>query len=773
MDKKIARWWDIPTALLLMIALEVAAIRLRTTGWTTNLGIIEVLVFLAGILGLALGYSSFRPAIVRLFGLAFTLFFIPLELGLTMEPSTNVEWWDKLNDLYARLWYSVYDFLHTKPVQDPLLFVTVMALFFWLIGMLAGYQLTRSGKPWGPIIVAGLGLLIIDFYNPYAADRDRFSGVFVFVILFLVARLYYLKSRREWAEKGTTVDPEIGFDLGRTVAISGLALVLVAWNMPVLVAALTPGTPIQKELAKQWETLRDKLSNAVAGLQSPVVSSSDYYGTNLALGAGGTRDDQVVFTVQVKDAPAGVRFYWKARSYDTYDGAWSNTDSSSTAVSANAWPFKYPDWKGRALVDMTFNASSTDIRNLYIPQFPLTISHSTDVMGNVGLDGTLDFVGALADPSLENGSSVDIRSWVTDVAIDQLRGASNIYPNPIRDIYLQLPPDFNRRIRNLANQIAGRQPTEYDKVVAITTWLRTNITYQQAIDTPPQNVDPITWFLFDYKKGFCNYYASAEVLMLRSIGIPARLAVGYAQGEYDDKTNTFTVRRRDAHAWPEVYFTDFGWVEFEPTASQPATQLPETAPIELNPAPGAVSTPVRPAITPLTEGNTRVRPPSTLTPPNSLSLWMVIPLVLVIGLVFILIWLQRRGRINMFEKPLPIIIEQGLARRGWHVPGWLKQWARLSELSPIERMFTRMSWTLPLFGQHADPSHTPSERVEQLAKVIPMARNQLHEFLLEYQRAIYSPNPPDYEKARAANDAVWQEARRAFFKRLRRSLPFA
>jgi transglutaminase-like putative cysteine protease len=770
MDKKISRWWDIPAALLLIVALEVSAFRLRITGWTPSLGIIEALAFLACLLGFALGYSNFRPAIVWLFGLVFTLFFIPLELGLTMEPSSNVEWWDRLNDLYARLYYSIYDFLHTRPVQDPLLFITVMALFFWVIGLLAGYQLIRNGKPWGPLIVSGLGLLIIDFYNPYAADRDRFSGVFVFLILFLVARMYFLRSRREWAERGSTVDPEIGFDLGRTVAISGLALVLVAWNMPVLVAALTPGTTIQKELARQWETLRDKLQNAVAGLKSPVVSSSDFYGSNLTLGAGGTRDDQLVFTVKVSQPlPQGVRLYWKARSYDTYDGAWSNTDTNSKAIGPNEWPFKYPDWKGRSLVDFDFTSSSSDIRNIYIPEFPVSVSVASDVIGNIDQDGTLDYVGLMADPSLSNGQQFTERSWVTAVAISQLRSASNIYPSPIRSTYLQLPADFNTRIRNLAIQIAGRQPSQYDKVVAITNWLRSNITYKEAIDTPPQGIDPITWFLFTYKQGFCNYYASAEVLMLRSIGIPARLAVGYAQGQFDDTTNTFSVKRRDAHAWPEVYFTGFGWVEFEPTASQPATNLAETASSDSSAAIGPTTAPpLRRVPTPI-ERNQLDQPVRTSNT-NTFAWWMAIPLVLVVGLVALLVWLQRQGKINIFSDPLPVMIEHNMQRRGLHIPNWLSQWARLAELTPIERMYTRLSWALPLFGQKADPSNTPSERFAQLASTIPAAESSLQEFLGEYQRAVYSPQPVDVEKASKANGIFWQHARRAFINRLRHSI---
>src|SRR5512146_2066997 len=134
MDKKTSRWWDLLSAFFLLAALEVSAYRLRLTNWTPNLGLIVVLTFLAACFGLALGYSSFRPWLARLFGLVYTLFFVPLEIGLYVEPPA-MEWWDRLNDLYARLYYSIIDFFRNRPVQDPLLFLTVMALFFWLISL--------------------------------------------------------------------------------------------------------------------------------------------------------------------------------------------------------------------------------------------------------------------------------------------------------------------------------------------------------------------------------------------------------------------------------------------------------------------------------------------------------------------------------------------------------------------------------------------------------------------------------------------------------------
>ncbi len=767
MDKKVFRWWDFPSAILLIAALEVTAFRLRITEWNPNLPIVQSLTFLAAILGLALGYATFRAWIVRIFGLVFTVFFIPLVLGIQMEPNTP-EWSDKLNDLYARLYFSISDLLHSKPVTDPLLFLTVMAIFFWLISFLAAYQLTRHGKPWGPLIVSGLGLLIIDFYASLSENRNVYSAIFVFLMLVLIARLYLVRSRRDWVEKGATIDPEIGTDIGKTVAIFGLVLVFVVWNLPIS-PSLTLGTDLQKSIASQWDTWREKLQNLTASLTSPATATSDFFGNSLVLGAGGPRDDEVVFTVKVTGTiPIGIRFYWKAHSYDQFNGSWESTINKTTTVSANQWPFLYPDWQGRKIIDLTFTAATDGIRNLYLPAFPLSIGHGADVIGQVGTDGTLDLTGVMADPILRSGETFNARSWVTAPTIFQLMNASKTIPPDIAALYLQLPKDFSARIRALAEEITKGKVTQYDKVDAITNWLRNNITYQDTVPPPPNGVDPIEWFLFTYKKGFCNYYATSEVLLLRSLGIPARIAVGYAEGGCNQDTNTFTNRRRDSHAWPEVYFYGYGWVEFEPTASQPVKTFsglitndsvvpPEKTPVAQ--ADGQSDLPRTGDLSGLDSSN------PTPTP----SRWfLVIPLVLVVGLVVFLAWFQNRVQIKIFKHPLPVMIENNIQKRGWVVPVWVSQWARLEELTPIERMYARLGWTLPLMGHQAGAGHTPAERINQLAKVLPDARQPLAEFLAEYQRAEYSPYPYDMEKARKANREVWLTAMRAFVRRLRR-----
>jgi len=101
------------------------------------------------------------------------------------------------------------------------------------------------------------------------------------------------------------------------------------------------------------------------------------------------------------------------------------------------------------------------------------------------------------------------------------------------------------------------------------------IKYNELIAAPPAGQDGVDYFLFDVREGYCDYYASAMAVMARVVGIPARVAAGYSQGEYNPETGAYRVREKNAHAWVEIYFPRYGWVEFEPTASEPAIIRPK------------------------------------------------------------------------------------------------------------------------------------------------------------------------------------------------------
>ncbi|MFB3915603.1 MAG: DUF3488 and DUF4129 domain-containing transglutaminase family protein [Terriglobales bacterium] len=147
---------------------------------------------------------------------------------------------------------------------------------------------------------------------------------------------------------------------------------------------------------------------------------------------------------------------------------------------------------------------------------------------------------------------------------EQLRAAAGPMPSSVQLRYLQLPPQLDRRIPELAQQITASAPTNYDKAVAIETYLKARYGYTLLLPAAPPS-DPVANFLFERKQGHCEYFASAMAVMLRTLGIPSRLITGFRGGQFNDVTGRYIIRARDAHSWVEVYFQHLGWVSFDPT----------------------------------------------------------------------------------------------------------------------------------------------------------------------------------------------------------------
>jgi protein-glutamine gamma-glutamyltransferase len=185
--------------------------------------------------------------------------------------------------------------------------------------------------------------------------------------------------------------------------------------------------------------------------------------------------------------------------------------------------------------------------------------------------------GLRADTTLSPGTvytAVSRRVKVTDEAL-RAQGApgegrlGGFWADPAMQRYLQLPPTTTERLRNLAEAITAPHPTVYGKVRAIEAWLAENTAYDLDAPVPPPGADAVDHFVFFSRRGFCEQIASALVVMLRAVGVPARIAAGYTPGRWDPFAGVWVVRGADAHAWAEVWFPFTGWQGFDPTADVP------------------------------------------------------------------------------------------------------------------------------------------------------------------------------------------------------------
>jgi protein-glutamine gamma-glutamyltransferase len=165
---------------------------------------------------------------------------------------------------------------------------------------------------------------------------------------------------------------------------------------------------------------------------------------------------------------------------------------------------------------------------------------------------------------------------ISDIATPspaELRAAGHGYPAPIRNTYLPLPA-LDPRIRQLAVQITSFAGNDYDKAARIEQYLKTR--YGYTLELPKNTAaDPVADFLFVRKQGHCEYFASSMAVMLRTLGIPARVVNGFRSDEFNDLTGSYVVRAKDAHAWVETYFPGYGWQTFDPTPSGNGTGTPQ------------------------------------------------------------------------------------------------------------------------------------------------------------------------------------------------------
>jgi transglutaminase-like putative cysteine protease len=396
---------------------------------------------------------------------------------------------------------------------------------------------------------------------------------------------------------------------------------------------------------------------------------------------------------------------------------------------------------------------------VYAPSQPVWFSRQGSAR-NLPAGGRKDVISLYASPFLQAGEVYQVDAVLNNPNIQQLREAGQAYPAWVTDKYLQLPEDFSPRIADLASQLTAEQDNPYDKTAAITRYLRENIDYVESLPQPPRNQDLLEWMLFENRQAYCVYYASAEVLLLRSLGIPARMAVGFAEGERTaaESGDRYTVRRKDAHAWPEVYFPGLGWVEFEPTGGQPALSRPFPPRDDED-----LGAPIRNL--PLLDGDEDLRDDfrgldeeGNVAAPELVDVqplnpnWYLIPLF--IALAALTVYFSRRYSV---PDRIPVLLRTTYERSGMPTPAWVINWERWVGISAIERAFESVNFSLRLLNKPMPMDATPVERAQGLRKLLPRVETEIAALLDEHQTSLYTSREADALRARRAALRIrWQ-----------------
>jgi len=764
MQKRQYTWWDLLSALYLFGAFFILAMRLVATDWTEGLDLYVYLSFFAVLAGLALGLSKFPVWLTSIFGSVYGLFTIIWLYGISLD--RTISWYDRVfNVMGLRLKVAISQYAGNIMVTDPILFISVLAVLVWVIAISSGFNLTRYGKAWVSILPPGLALMIISYYDQVNPATPRYIFFFVLFTLLLVGRSTYLHSLQEWQKQKVNLTPKAHADLRKAMIIFIAIVLAISWMIPLTKTQTKRYSEFWSNLTKPWQSLVDKIAKALEPLRNATIGAEGSFDATLTLGTSTALGNSTLFTVTPDSAlPFGINQYWKVRSYNLYmNDIWlTNNDYDYVEFFPQRFRLDSPDWILRDQYTYSFFMNTNQAGNFYFVNSPAWISRQVEFAVLTLPDGQQDVVAAFVDPLLQSGETYQVQANVPNPTIFNLRTVQQVYPEWL-ERYTQLPPDFSISISQLAQTLTENLNNPYDKAQAITQYLRNNITYSASIGEIPEDTDPIEWFLFEHKAGYCNFYATAEVLMLRSIGIPARLAVGYAQGEFNPETGSFTVRQKDKHAWPEVYFNEYGWIEFEPTTSLSTISRPIGAPplVEneqepLNPPqiePEETEVPT-PAPTQVPEGVVFV---PEVPAEKGWILWLswIVILVFTAGLALLIWWLAtpQTRRVSV-PANLKILFDQ----LNWPTPAWLQQLLEINTGTPFNKAFSVLSRSSKLLGTPIESSKTPAEQGEHVITLIPAQENEINILVGEYEKSQYSPYDGNIMRANEASLKIIKNA---------------
>ncbi|WP_298458404.1 DUF3488 and transglutaminase-like domain-containing protein [uncultured Cellulomonas sp.] len=316
----------------------------------------------------------------------------------------------------------------------------------------------------------------------------------------------------------------------------------------------------------------------------------------------GARSSEIVLTYRADPVPAGPLRVFTLRDYD--GRRWVPEDPPRGEVptaepGAVLWPARdlTPEPPGEGAPTVTrLEVRVEGLREdrLPVPVMPRTVQVSGGISYDAGRDEVVRPVPTSA------GLEYSMEVQLLDLTADTLRTSRTADPGDVAD-YLQLPRTARADdLRARAQEIVAGAEGRYERALALQSYFRSAQNFTYATEVDPARTNDAVWDFLESGRGYCVQFATAMTVMARSLGIPARLAVGFLPGRQDDE-GVYVVTGRDSHAWPELYFADVGWVRFEPTPAVQSGAPPRWADPFLNsgaPTAEEVQPPAAPATPP-------------------------------------------------------------------------------------------------------------------------------------------------------------------------------
>ncbi len=453
------------------------------------------------------------------------------------------------------------------PSENSIYFAMFLIIITWLIGFLSVWFVLKKRNVWVAVFL-GTVMLLVNINNlPY--DYYYFFPLYLFISLVLIFQVNLTKQKELFRNRGDKKPFRNLVYLIFAVLFVVILIVNAAWFSPEppveqIGLKLNTRSLHNADQNKNW-------FNIFASIQSkwPWMESKNQakllFETPLEEG-------ESIHYIVTSDKPA----YWLTRRYDTYNPwGWTSNSTADEAVSIGTTVVGEEPYHLSYVVE---NRIKTDVI-ITTGQFvraDIPVSLKTVPFDQINANNGVDIIAVVSPWVLGPYQRYTVVTNIPSFTAEELTAVKGVYPDWVIQRYLQLPDTFPQHVKTLSNDLTKNAPTQYEKLKAIKKYLD-KFQYNQKASVPSGTEDGVALFLYSTQKGNCLSFASSMVVMLRSVGIPARLCTGYLQGDLDKKTGKYIVRSRHYHAWAEVYFPGYGWIEFETTPDSGAGGNIETA----------------------------------------------------------------------------------------------------------------------------------------------------------------------------------------------------
>ena len=479
-----------------------------------------------------------------------------------------------------------------SPNYDPVTLSLVWSAVVWLVAAWASWVVRRHNHP--PLAMTP-AILILAYSLEFIGSKPTALLPIVGATVALMVVGTHQTQAEYWRKSGIRFSQLITKNSMWAATLLSLGLVLTA--------AFTPSISIKQITDFVRETTSDveekDIGQSLGLEQQSEDGKNDPFGsgTGKALGVeeeagmprsyliGSTPEQtqRVMMRVTVKDPNrpemigeiGAPTYYFRSLTYDQYNGqGWSSKDTYSEIYDAGA-QLKEANLQNQRLVELNFIMGEDTSGMAFSTGAFLSanLEYRAVWRDNPEISPRNDIFGAVIGDS----RVYSVNSLLPVYSEEDLRTASLNYPDWVKDKYLRLPSNVTERVILLAQELTATEPTPYDRAAAIEAYVRQ---FPYTLDLPPRPLgrDIADYFLFSLKKGYCDYYATSMVVLARAAGLPARMVVGYVGNHYDADKGEYVVTAEQAHSWAEIYFPEYGWIQFEPTASQNTIPRPQTSP---------------------------------------------------------------------------------------------------------------------------------------------------------------------------------------------------